>query len=144
LSAHVFGMYGLSPISGRLTDRFGSPPVILAGFVVMVVAAVSGALTPTHAGVLLAVPLFVLGFGWSFSFVAGSALLTHGLTYADRTRLQGSVDALVWTSAAVASASSGFIVTSSGYVGLCVVASLLVVVPIGVIASRRKVVTAEA
>ena len=26
LSAHTFGMFGLSPITGRLTDRFGSPP----------------------------------------------------------------------------------------------------------------------
>lgn len=139
LSAHVLGMYGLSPISGRLTDRFGSPAVILSGFALMAAAAIGGALMPTHAGVLLSLPLFVLGLGWSFSFVAGSALLTLGLSYVDRTRLQGSVDALVWTSAAVASASSGFIVTSMGYVGLCVVASLLVVLPMGLVASRRKI-----
>ena len=31
ISGHTFGMFGLSPISGRLTDRFGSVPVILAG-----------------------------------------------------------------------------------------------------------------
>ena len=31
ISGHTFGMFGLSPISGRLTDRFGSVPVIFAG-----------------------------------------------------------------------------------------------------------------
>ncbi|MEX1172496.1 MAG: MFS transporter, partial [Chloroflexota bacterium] len=30
ISGHTFGMFGLSPISGRLADRFGSVPVILA------------------------------------------------------------------------------------------------------------------
>ena len=32
LSAHTFGMFGLSPITGRLTDRFGAPAVIAAAW----------------------------------------------------------------------------------------------------------------
>ena len=32
LSAHTLGMFALAPISGRLTDRYGSMPIIVAGF----------------------------------------------------------------------------------------------------------------
>ena len=35
ISGHTFGMFALSPMSGRLTDRFGSVPVICAGLVVI-------------------------------------------------------------------------------------------------------------
>lgn len=144
LSAHVFGMYGLSPVSGRLADRFGSARVAIAGFALMVAAAVSGALTPAHAGAALAGPLFLLGLGWSFSYVGGSALLASGLSYADRAKLQGTTDALVWTSAAAGSLSSGVIVAGTGYVGLCVVASLLVVIPVAIISARRRTIAPAA
>ena len=46
LSAHTFGMFALSPITGRLTDRFGSPRVIAAGLGTLAVAAVLAALAP--------------------------------------------------------------------------------------------------
>ena len=35
ISGHTFGMFALSPISGRLTDRYGSPVVIAAGLAVL-------------------------------------------------------------------------------------------------------------
>ncbi len=40
ISGHTFGMFALSPISGRLTDRFGAVRVIYAG---MAIIAISGA-----------------------------------------------------------------------------------------------------
>ena len=79
ISAHTFGMFALSPISGRLTDRFGSVPVILAGLAVTAVAAVLSAVAPPDGGVILFLALFLLGYGWNLGYVAGSALLTHGL-----------------------------------------------------------------
>jgi MFS family permease len=144
ISAHVFGMYGLSPISGRLADRFGPVPMILTGFGVLAVAALTASGAPHDAGVLLAVPLFLLGFGWSIAFVAASALLTRRLSYADRARLQGATDAIVWTAAATAGLSSGLLVDAFGFATLCVVGALLIVVPVVTIAGRRRLLTAEA
>ena len=86
-------MFGLSPISGRLTDRYGSVPVILAGLVVTAFASVLAAVAPPEGGVLLFVALFLLGYGWNLGYVAGSALLTQDLSLAERTRLQGLTDA---------------------------------------------------
>ena len=78
LSAHIAGMYAFAPISGRLTDRFGSPTVIYGGMAILAVAGVLAAIAPADDRVLL-VALFLLGFGWNLGYVAGSALLTSGV-----------------------------------------------------------------
>ena len=107
ISAHTFGMFALSPLSGRFTDRFGSPTVIAAGLIVTASASILAAVAPPDGGVLLFLALFLLGYGWNLGFVAGSTMLTHGVDIADRTRLQGAADSLIWTSSALASLSSG-------------------------------------
>lgn len=138
ISGHVFGMYGLSPMSGRLADRFGPVAMILCGFGTLAAAAVGGAISPHTAGVWLVIPLFLLGWGWSLTFVAGSALLTRGLSYADRARLQGGTDSVVWTSAAIAGLASGLLVEAFSYALLCLVGVLLIAGPVFAVTGRRK------
>lgn len=137
ISAHTFGMYALSPISGRLADRFGSPLVIVAGLLVSGGAAVLSALAPPDGGLLLALALFLLGFGWSLGFVAGSAMVSRGLTLRERTRLQGWTDALIWSSAAVASLGSGVLVAAAGFAALGLLGAALVIVPAWIVVARR-------
>jgi len=76
LSAHTFGMYALAPVSGRLTDRFGSGPVIYAATATLAISGMLAAIAPVQDERLLLVALFLLGFGWNLGFVAGSAMLT--------------------------------------------------------------------
>lgn len=140
ISGHTFGMFGLSPISGRLTDRFGSVPVILAGLAVVAVASVLAAVAPPDGGAVLFLALFLLGYGWNLGYVAGSALLTHGLSLAERTRIQGLTDTLIWSSAAVASLGSGFVLAYAGYAILGLMGAALVVVPMLLVAARRSAV----
>jgi MFS family permease len=137
LSAHTFGMYALSPISGRLTDRFGGSPVIVAGLLISGGAAALSALAPADGGSVLTVALFLLGFGWSLGYIAGSAAVTGGLTLRERTRLQGWTDSLIWSSAAVASLGSGLIVAWAGFAALGLLGAALVVVPAWIIVARR-------
>jgi predicted MFS family arabinose efflux permease len=137
LSAHTFGMYALSPISGRLTDRLGGSPVIVAGLLVSGAAAALSALAPADGGYLLTFALFLLGFGWSLGYVAGSAAVTGGLTLRERTRLQGWTDSLIWSSAAVASLGSGLLVAWAGFAALGLLGAALVVVPAWIIVARR-------
>jgi len=137
ISGHTFGMFGLSPISGRLTDRFGSPPVIFAGLATIAGASVLAAVAPPEGGVLLFIALFLLGYGWNLGYVAGSALLTTGLGLAERTRLQGFTDALIWSSAAAASLTSGIVLATAGYATLGLVGAAMVIVPAWLILSRR-------
>ncbi len=140
ISGHTFGMFGLSPISGRLTDRFGSVPVILSGLAVVAIASVLAAIAPPDGGLLLFLALFLLGYGWNLGYVAGSALLTHGLSLPERTRIQGLTDTLIWSSAAVASLGSGFVLAYAGYAILGLMGAGLVVVPMLLVAARRSTV----
>ena len=138
LSAHSFGMFALSPISGRLTDRFGSPAVIFAGSAVLITSAVMSALAPADGGAILFIALFLLGWGWNLGFVAGSALLTTSLSIVERTRIQGLADALIWGTAALASIGSGVILTVAGFTTLGLLGAALVLLPVSVLLSRRR------
>jgi len=144
ISGHTFGMFGLSPISGRLTDRFGSVPVILAGLVVTAGSAVLAAVAPPDGGVLLFAALFLLGYGWNLGYVAGSALLTQDLSLSERTRVQGLTDGLIWSSAAAASLASGVVVAFAGYATLGLLGAALVVVPLLLVVARRTAVADHA
>jgi hypothetical protein len=84
----------------------------------------------------------LLGLGWGLCFVAGSALLSRGQSYAALAKLQGTTDAVVWTSAALSSLGSGILLASAGYIGLCIVAAAIVTVPLTIIASRRRAIAA--
>jgi MFS family permease len=139
ISGHILGMYALSPISGRLTDRFGSAAIVTAGLLVVAFAAVLSAVAPPEGGPMLFIALFLLGYGWNLGFVAGSALLTHGLEVAERTRLQGLTDALIWSSSAAASIGSGVVVAVAGFTALGLMGAALVVVPVWLVVARRRV-----
>ncbi|HXU84379.1 MAG TPA: MFS transporter [Verrucomicrobiae bacterium] len=138
ISGHTLGMYALSPISGRLTDRIGMIPVILAGMGVTASASGLAALAPSDGGILLFIALFLLGYGWNLGYVAGSALLTHGLSLAERTRVQGLTDGLIWSSAAAASLGSGVVVAAASYATLGLLGAAIVVVPALVLIARRS------
>ena len=144
ISGHTLGMYGLSPLTGRLADRLGTIPVILAGMAVSAVAAVLAAVSPPDGGVLLFVALFLLGYGWNLGYVAGSTLLTHGLSLAERTRVQGLTDGLIWSSAAAASLGSGVVVAAASFATLGLLGAALVVVPALLVVARRGAVEREA
>lgn len=140
ISAHAFGMFAFSPLSGRLTDRFGANAMVLAGFSVLAAAGLIAAVNQ-GGGAGLAIPLFLLGVGWNLGFVAGSSLLATEAPLGDRTRLQGASDALVWATAAVASFSSGYVVANASYAFLAVIGAgvavlLAVVVALDTRASR--------
>ncbi len=139
ISLHVLGMFGLSPLVGWLSDRFGRVRIIAAGSVTLLVAtAVAG--TAGMSGGLVMVGLFLLGFGWSLSMVAASALLTESVAPQVRTRVQGTVDAAINACAAIGAGVSGPLLGIIGFGGLNTLAAAIVVVgaPFVIIALRRS------
>ena len=137
ISAHTLGMFAFSPITGLVADKVGRLPVILTGHFILAVSGVLAAAADPSATGVLGLALFLLGLGWNLSFVAGSALLTEGANPAVRVRRQGLGDAVVWTSAAVAGLSSGFLLSAGSYAVLCIVGACLTVVPLS-LALRRS------
>jgi MFS family permease len=139
ISAHTLGMFALSPVAAGLVTRLGALPVMLAGFGVLGIAGIVAALAPHDAVPVLAIGLFLLGFGWSLGFVAGSSLLARGADGPERVTLQGTTDAIIWTSAALASISSGALLELVGYSTLGFIATACLVLPaIAIIAGRRS------
>lgn len=137
MSAHTLGMFAFSPVTGRLTDRFGHSRIVLAGLVMLGVSAVLAALAPSDSTPLLLVALFLLGLGWNFSFVAGSALLTVGIAPEVRPRLQGRADSITWLASALAAISSGLLFELTDYRLLAVVGLALLAVPLVVVSRQR-------
>ncbi len=129
MSMHVFGMYAFTPVVGGLADRFGNLLVIAVGLALLVVASLAAALAPHGNVTALSAALFLLGLGWSFGFVSASGLLAKGMASAARARMQGAVDTAVFGTAAVASLSSGVVLSTAGYAVLCLVGAALIAIP---------------
>ncbi len=126
ISAHVFGMFALAPISGRLTDRFGSLPIIASGFALILASALLSAVAPPHEQALLLLSLFLLGWGWNLGFVAGSSMLTGAVSTVERPRVQGVSDSLIWSTSAIASLGSGFVVGAWGFATLGIMGAVII------------------
>ena len=111
-----------------------------AGLATLAIAALIAAGAPPDGGAILTLALFLLGYGWNLGFVAGSSMLTSGLTLSERTRVQGMVDGMIWTSAALASLSSGLVVAGAGYTTLGLLGVALLIPPAAVLVARRRAV----
>ena len=138
ISAHTLGMFALSPLSAAVVGRVGPYATLLGGFGILALAGIVAAAAP-HDGVpLLALALFLLGFGWSMGFVAGSSLLARGASSADRITLQGTTDTISWTAAAIASLSAGALLDVVGYATLGLISAALLLAPaVAVVLLRR-------
>ena len=128
-AAHTLGMFALSPLTGALADAWGRIPVILLGQGMLLVAAALAA--PTHGAdrLVLVIALFLLGLGWNFGFVAGSALVSESVPANRRLKVEGLADTVVWTTAAGANLSSGLLLGIGGYVTLGIVGAVLSLAP---------------
>jgi MFS family permease len=128
LSAHTLGMFALSPLTGRLVDRLGARPVLVAGLAALAVATGAASAGPADTA-FRAAALSLLGYGWNLCFVGGSTALAETVPVAERARVEGAVDAAVWGLAAVAGLLSTVVLALGGYAVLTAAAGLLVLVP---------------
>jgi MFS family permease len=145
ISAHVAGMYALSPVMGWLTDRIGRIPTVGLGLGILASAMAVAALAPDEAHSLTALALVLLGLGWSACLVAGSTLLSRSVPEDIRTSAQGLSDLTMGAFASIAGTASGPILANLGFHWLAVLcACLLVPVALLALATRSRVVDALA
>lgn len=136
ISLHILGMYALAPLVGFLADARGPRITILLGIAVFVVSLVIGALRPDAPGWVIA-SLILLGVGWSFVNVAGSALFSTVVPAEVRASAQGGVDALSNLCGATAAFAAGPLLVASSFSTLSVLA-LLVLVPLALLTVTRR------
>jgi MFS family permease len=128
ISAHAVGMYAFSVLSGRMTDRLGRQTVIVMGSTLLAVSCLMGA--PAVGFAPLVVSLFLLGVGWNFAYVAGSALLADQLAPGERARAQGLNDFVLNLASAGSQAASGVIYAQAGFGVMCLAAGAMALVPL--------------
>jgi MFS family permease len=144
IGLHVLGMFGLSPVIGRWADRVGSLRMIQIGGLVLAAGTVASVVAGYHPS-LIFVGLFLLGLGYSFGFISGSALLTAAVPPQHRVAAQGAGDLTVSTFSAVAALGSGLVKQAAGFHWLANLATTmaLMLVVTAVAAARRAPVTAR-
>ncbi|AIY19960.2 MFS transporter [Pimelobacter simplex] len=131
ISVHVLGMFAFSPLVGMLADRFGRPQVLGAGGVVLLVALVLCASSPSGMSWQVTAGLFLLGLGWSLSMVAASTMVAEHTPIAVRTDVQGVSDLIMGLTAAGGGALAGLIVSLGDYPMLALLSLVLVVGVLG-------------
>ncbi|MFE6686768.1 MFS transporter [Streptomyces sp. NPDC057743] len=138
IALHVGAMFLPSPLTGALVDRIGPHRVAAASGVTLLGAGLLATLAPPHSVAALAVALVLLGVGWNFGLVSGTALVTDALPPARRAATQGLVDVGIALAGATGGVASGPVLAAGGFPVLALVcgALALAVVPVAVLAAR--------
>lgn len=113
---HVVGMFAPSFFTGHLVKRYGAPRIMQVGFALLlghVAIALSG-LEFLH----FASALVLLGVGWNFAFVGGTALLTQTYRPAEQLKVQAINEFLVFGLVAASTLSAGWLYDRYGWATL--------------------------
>lgn len=113
IAIHVAAMYLPSPVTGWLVDRFGRVAMATASGGVLLASGVVAAVGDSV--VVLGVALALLGLGWNFGLVAGTALVTDAVPLAVRARVQGLVDVSIAVAGTAGGLVSGVVVAGVGF-----------------------------
>ena len=124
ISIHVVGMYAFSPIVGSISDRIGRINTVKIGVVTLLLSSVISGLAAADDAITLGVGLFLLGLGWSFTLIAGSAFLTESVSPEVKTSAQGASDLVMNLSGAGGGAIAGVIIGTLSYGWLCLFAAI--------------------
>lgn len=124
ISIHVVGMYAFSPIVGSVSDRIGRINTIKMGVVTLLLSALISGFAAADDAITLGIGLFLLGLGWSFTLIAGSAFLTESVAPEVKTSAQGASDLVMNLSGAGGGALAGVIIGTLSYGWLCVFAAI--------------------
>ncbi|MFD3201814.1 MFS transporter [Bacillus sp. LR_5] len=122
---HIGAMYLPSLVTGVLVDRLGRTAMAISSGTTLLLAGVIAAFAPGDSMVLLVIALSLLGLGWNFGLISGTALIVDSTDTATRAKTQGTVDVLIALSGAAGGALSGMIVAGSSYLALSFAGGML-------------------
>ncbi|MDW3219415.1 MAG: MFS transporter [Acidimicrobiales bacterium] len=115
ISLHIVGMYFFAPIVGWLVDRLPSSLIVATAGVTLFVGGELASHTDAEDSAGVFIGLLLIGLGWSFAMISGSALLTGAFPAHERAAVQGAADFTMIASGASAGLASGVIVAASSY-----------------------------
>ncbi|MGQ4486021.1 MFS transporter [Streptomyces sp. SAS_281] len=125
IGIHIGAMYLPSPFTGWLVDRYGHMKIAAASGITLLAAGVLAATAPADSVALLALALALLGLGWNFGLVSGTAIITDTVPLATRAKTQGLVDVSIALAGATGGITSGIMVAATSYPALAFTAGTL-------------------
>lgn len=139
IGLHIGAMYLPSLVTGAVVDRVGRTPVAVAAGVTLLSAGLVAALAPDDSLGWLIVALVLLGLGWNFGLISGTALVVDATVPENRPRTQGTIDVLIALGGAGGGAMSGVMMAATSYATLSLAGGFLALLLIPVLIwSRRR------
>ncbi|MGG1220447.1 MFS transporter [Priestia endophytica] len=135
---HIAAMYLPSPLTGILVDKFGRTTMAVASGATLLASGLVAAFAPVGSMSLLTLALVLLGLGWNFGLISGTALIIDSTHPSVRAKTQGSVDVLFALSGAAGGGVSGMVVAHSSYAALSLSGAILSLLLIPVVVWSRK------
>lgn len=115
ISIHIAAMYLPSLVTGVLVDKIGRPAMVMAAGAIILLAGILAGYALGTSLTVLVIALALLGVGWNFGLISGTALIVDSTQPEARAKVQGSVDVLISLSGAAAGMLSGLVFVSSSY-----------------------------
>ncbi|MCY7787954.1 MFS transporter [Bacillus inaquosorum] len=134
---HIGAMYLPSLVTGVLVDKLGRTAMAIASGTTLLLAGLMAAFAPGDSMVLLVIALSLLGLGWNFGLISGTALIVDSTETATRAKTQGTVDVMIALSGAAGGALSGMIVAGSSFLTLSFTGGILALLLIPVVVWSR-------
>ncbi|MBO1511464.1 MFS transporter [Metabacillus bambusae] len=135
---HIGAMYFPSIVTGLLVDKVGRTTMAVASGATLLASGLLAAFAPADSMILLICALVLLGVGWNFGLISGTALIIDATHPSIRAKTQGSVDVLLALSGASGGALSGMVVAHSSYAALSLSGAILSLLLIPVVTWSRK------
>jgi len=139
IGIHIGAMYLPSLITGMLVDKIGRAAMSIASGGILLLAGIVAAVAPADSMLVLIIALALLGLGWNFGLISGTAQIVDSTEPSTRAKTQGKIDVLIALAGASGGALSGMVVASSSYATLSLAGGglALLLIPV-VIWSRSK------
>lgn len=115
IGLHIAAMYLPSIITGRLVDAIGRSKMVIASGVTLAISGLMAAYAPGGSLYWMAFALILLGLGWNFGLISGTAIIVDSTTMGNRAKTQGAADVFVALGGTAGSLLSGVIVAQSSY-----------------------------
>ncbi|WP_438316392.1 MFS transporter [Sporosarcina sp. FA9] len=115
IGLHIAAMYLPSLGTGYLVDKFGRSVMVVFSGITLSLAGLTAAFSPGDSLVWLSAALILLGLGWNFGLISGTAIIVDSTSMKTRAKTQGSVDVWVAIAGTTGSLMSGVIVAYSSY-----------------------------
>jgi len=123
--------------TGVLVDKLGRTVMATASGTTLLLAGLIAAFAPGDSMIFMVIALSLLGLGWNFGLISGTALIVDSTESSTRAKTQGTVDVIIELSGAAGGALSGMIVAGSSYLTLSVVGGILSLLLIPVVIWSR-------